>query len=413
MPGDMKLHFQIALRYIFTLRSFHFITFITIISFVGIVIGVAALICVMSIFNGFGEFTEKQLIGYDPHMRIIPQNGAWLNNYEKILSEVKKNKYVLAASPVAEGRMVGIKADNMKVMELFGYNPNEFSSVSGIDNSIVIGSFKIQPKNDVPRIVLGANLANRLKVMPGDTLSVMSLYTIEASIKSFSRRPGLNFLVTGLFLTNNPEYDDNYAYTSLNTANYLLNAPGNAVSAIDIRLNSIDNVEKVKEELKIKIPGLSIQTWYDLHKELYNILKFERMSVFIILSLIIVIAVFNVLASLSMTVVEKKADIALLKSIGASDKLIKKIFMTLGLLIGSLSTIIGSLLGLGLTLGQIQFGWIKLSGAKFLVTSLPVSIHALDIVLIICVSMMLSFIATIYPARRASSSKIIDTIRSE
>ena len=409
----MKLPLKIAIRYLFTFRSFHFITFITIVSVIGIVIGVAALIIVMSIFNGFGEFTEQQLISYDPHIRILPEQGVWLENYEKV--EIKLSAYpqIRGFAPVLMGRILASKESNIKVVQLFGYPSKQYAKVSGIGKKIISGKFDISSAEDKHKVVLGANLAYMLKSMPNDAVSLMSMSNLETSIITFSEQIGLPAKVTGIFLTNNSEYDDTYCLTSLETASKLLNPPSGSVSAVDIRLNSVDESEKVKNMLEKDLPGYSLLTWYDLHKELYNILKFERMAVFVILSLIIIIAVFNVLASLAMTVTEKKPDIGVLKAIGADDKLIRRIYMLLGSIIGAISTIIGTAIGLGLCFGQIKYGWIKLNDAQFLVPTLPLSVHLSDIIIVICVSMLLSVAATIYPSRKAAKTGIIEAIREE
>jgi len=410
----MNLSLRIALRYIFSFRAFHFITFITIISIIGIVIGVAALICVTSIFNGFGEFTEQQLIGLDPHIRVIPAKGAWLKDYPKVISELKKNSLINAITPVISGRIIIIKNGNMKVSQLNGYFPEEFTSVSGINKSMVAGHFILKNDNiNEDCIILGSNLAYSLKALPGDNVMLMSLKMVENSVKTMSQNNGIPAKVTGIFQTNNPEYDDAYGYCSINTSSLLFNPPENNASAIDIRLNKSEDAQDLIKKLQPIYPNLLFQSWYDLHKDLYNILKFERVSVFIVLSLIIVIAVFNVLASLSMTVVEKRADIALLKAIGATDLLIKKIFIRTGLIIGFLSTFIGAGIGMGLCYSQIFWGWIKLSGGKYLLSTLPVTISYSDVIIIISISMILSLVTTIYPSARAASTKIIDSIRAE
>jgi lipoprotein-releasing system permease protein len=409
----MKLAVSIALRYLFTFRNFHFITFITIISIIGIVIGVAALIIVMSIFNGFGEFTEKQLISYDPHIRILPKQGVWLEDYQSAENKLKNIREISGYSPVLSGRILVAKESNIKVVQLFGYPPNQFKRVSGIGSNIISGKLNLKSELGYPRVILGANLAYMLKVTTKDAISLMSMNTLESSILTMSEQVGQQAKVAAIFLTNNTEYDDTYCITSIEAASGLLNPPQGAVSAIDIRLNSVDESEKVQEQLRAMLPGFNILTWYDLHKELYNILKFERIAVFVVLSLIIIIAVFNVLASLAMTVTEKRPDIGVLKALGADDKLIRRIYILLGSIIGAISTLIGTLIGLGFCYGQINFGWIKLNDAQFLVPTLPLSVHASDIVIVICVSMLLSIAATIYPSRKAAKTGIIEAIREE
>ncbi len=409
----MKLPLRIALRYLFSIRKFHFITFITFISIIGIVIGVAALIIVMSIFNGFGEFTEQQLIGIDPHIRIIPKTGVWLNNYNEVLNDLKSYGGIKAYAPVVNGRMIITTGDNMKVVQLFGFDTHNYSTVSGLNKSVINGSFVIDDNKEGKSIVLGAGLAYGLKVNVESEVQVMSFKRVESSILAMSGRAGMRMNVRGVFSTNNPEYDDTYGITSIQNAAMLLNAPANAISNIDILLDDVGKSEEVKKVLVNKYPQFTILTWYDLHRELYTILKLERLAVFVILSLIIIIAVFNILASLSMTVVEKRPDIGVLKALGASNHFIRKTYLQLGLMIGLISTGIGTFIGLGFCYGQIHYSWIKLNSAQYLIKSLPLTIVWTDVLLVIAVSLGFSFLATLYPSKRAAAVPVIEAIREE
>jgi lipoprotein-releasing system permease protein len=224
----------------------------------------------------------------------------------------------------------------------------------------------------------------------------------------------IQVIVTGIFQTNAKDFDDIYSFTNEEIGRKLFHSPLNAASSIDIKLKNIDDVLIVKDEIKNIIPlDTQILSWYDLHKQLYDIMNFERTIAFIIMSLIIIIAVFNVLASLTMTVVEKKRDIGILKTLGATEKGIRNIFVLQGSMIGIISTFLGILLGVGFCLGQIQFGWFRLDSSNFLISAIPVSIKITDVVIITIFSLILSFLATIYPAKRAAKTLAIDSIRGE
>jgi len=410
----MRLPLRIALRYIFTKRSFHFITVISIISIIGIIIGVAALISVMSIFNGFREFTERQLIGYDPHIRLISNNSTKINDFDTIISRIGSIKEIKFSMPVNEGRIIGINKSNMQVINLLSINPLDISKTSGIAKTIISGSFFLGEYYNLQTIVLGAGIADRLQALPGDTLSLMSAKMIESSIKSFSRKKPLKVIVSGIFQTNNQSYDNYYAYSSNRVGRKLFNSKLNSCTSIDIKLNSIDDLNKTKNKLKKLLNSdVDILTWYDLHRDLYQVMDLERILAFVVLSLIIFIAVFNILASLSMVVVEKRQDIGVMKSMGASQSQIKNIFILQGLLIGLISTALGTLLGLAFCYGQIKFSWFSMDGSNFLINAIPVSVHIFDIILIVVFSILLSFFATIYPAKRAAQTLIIESIREE
>jgi lipoprotein-releasing system permease protein len=410
----MKYTIKIALRYIFTKRSFHFINVISIISFIGIIIGVASLIAVMAIFNGFRSFTEKQLIGFDPHLRILPKNGNWINNSDSLINKIQIIHEVKNAIPILQGRTIGIKKNNMQVFTLNSISPKDLSKVSDISKTTIAGTFFLGKVNDLSTIVLGAGLADRIKALPGDTISLISPKLIESSIKRFGFPNTRMVFVSGLFQTNIREFDNTYAYSNQEIGTRLFLPPANSFNSIDIKLDNLKLLEKTKRKLSSVIPeNLELMTWYDLHKQLYQIMDFERILAFIVMSLIIIIAVFNILASLSMTVVEKKRDIGILKSLGASNKEIMHIFMFQGSLIGLISTIMGVIIGLAFCYGQLKYGWFKLDSNNFLISAIPVNVQFIDVFFTALLSILLSSIVSIYPARRAAKINIVNSIHSE
>jgi lipoprotein-releasing system permease protein len=387
---------------------------ISIISLIGIVIGVAALISVMSIFNGFREFTEKQLIGFDPHIRIIGKNGAWINESDSLLKQIDKISEIKSFAPSIQGRSIAINGNNMQVFTTNAIDENYLNKVSDIEKTIISGNFFTGFYNSIPSIVLGVGVADRLKVLPGDTITVISPKAIESSIKSFQIANPIKLIVSGLFQTNAKDFDNVHAFTDISIGKRLFKPPYNSISTIDIKLKNTDDVNKIKQKLELIVDEDSeVATWYELHKQLYDIMNFERNLAFVIISLIIIIAVFNVLASLTMTVVEKRKDIGILKAMGASKRQIRNIFIIQGTTIGIISTVIGTILGLAFCYGQIEFGWFKLGGANFLISAIPVSIDYYNVLSICIVSLVLSFVASIYPAKRASDTIVIEAIRNE
>ncbi len=383
------------------------------ISFLGITVGVAALICVTSIFNGFRGVVESMLIGFDPHIRISAEKGAFLNNPDELLKNIKNMPEVTAASPVLQGRMIALQGNSPQVFTLNAMRQQDVNSVSGVASSIIIGNFNLGI-GDYPAIVLGAGLADRLRALPSDTITLVSPRMIESAITSLSKPAGIKVIVSGIFQANAREYDNTFGYTSAQLGRELLKASEHSATSIDIRLNSIENVEAVQKSLKATLPkNVTIETWYDLHKELYDVMQLERLASFVVLSLVIIVAVFNVLASLSMTVFEKRADIAMLKSMGASNNFIQRIYLFEGISIGVLGTIAGVALGLALCFGQQRFGWFQLDTSKYILSALPLSVHAADVIAVIIITLILSFLATIFPSRRAAQTQIAAALRRE
>ncbi|HYF04193.1 MAG TPA: ABC transporter permease [Patescibacteria group bacterium] len=409
----MSIPFFIARRYIFSRRTLHFISLITTISFLGITVGVAALICVTSIFNGFRGVVESMLIGFDPHIRISAKKGAFLNNPDELLQSIKNMPEVSAASPVLQGRMIALQGNSPQVFNLTAMRQEDVNSVSGVASTVIIGKFNLGI-GDFPAVVLGAGLADRLRALPSDTITLVSPRMIESALASMSRPKGIKVIVSGIFQANAREYDNTVGYTSAQLGQQLLKAGEKDATSIDIRLHSINSVVAVQKSLQTSLPqNIIVETWYDLHKELYDVMQLERLASFVVLSLVIVVAVFNVLASLSMTVFEKRADIAMLKSMGASDNFIQRIYLLEGLSIGILGTLAGVVLGLALCFGQIHFGWIKLDTSKYILAALPLSVHFSDVIAVIIVTLLLSFLATIFPSKRAAQTQIAAALRRE
>ncbi len=409
----MKLYLRIAVRYIFTRRSFHFISIITIISMLGIAVGVAALLSVMSIFNGFRSVTEQQIVGFDPHLRAVPAIGAYFEIDSARLAAARSLPGVISAVPVVQGRAVALSRDNLQVFTLSGISDSSVKYFPTIKKSVIMGAFRLSA-GQLPGIVLGGVLADRLRALPGDTITLVSPSIIETSLRSFSARSGIKAIVTGLFLTNIKDYDLTSAFCDFETAGLLLDSPTGCASSIDFRLASLDNAPEVKNAVQSTLGGnFDILTWQDLNRELYRVMRFERMSTFVILSLIILIAVFNLLASLAMTVTEKKRDVGALKAMGADDSLIRKIFIAEGAIVSIIGTLLGLAGGLGFCYGQIYFKWFTIDTSKYVIDSIPVIVRAADVAAVALVSLVLGLTATLYPSAKAAKSIIIEAIRTE
>jgi len=281
----MKFSLRIAIRYIFTKRSFHFITVISYISILGIAIGVAALISVMSIFNGFRDFTEKQLIGFDPHLRIYAKEGAWIENGDSLAKELEKIEEIKHCIPVLQGRTVAVKSGNMQVFTLTAVNQESLNSVSDIKQTTILGVFHLGNIEGTPTIALGVGLADRIKAMPGDTISLISPKIMESSIKSLRFAYPVKAIVSGLFQTNDKNFDNINGFSVREVGQRLFAPPANAAFSLDIKLHDIKHVNKVQEKLKFKFEeNLEILTWFDLHKQLYEVIEFERLLAFLVMS---------------------------------------------------------------------------------------------------------------------------------
>jgi len=408
----MKYSFKIALRYIFTLRSYHFISIISLLSALGITIGVSALIIVTSLFNGFRHFAENEIIGFEPHIRVFTSNRN--EDYSKVQEYLSKLSNV-TFYPYLTFRAIIFRNNNYRVVQIYCVADSLLARHP--INSKIIFSIEKQKFDTIysvfSSVKIGAGLVDAMKLFPGDEVSFLSIKDIEASARTFRFPVPKKLILSSIFQTNNSEYDNNYVFLPSSALKYIWRENFKNISGIDIRVGNLQDIERLAKNLRMEFPHFNILTWYDLNKDIMNAMEFERYGVFLILSLIISIAVFNILASLVMTVLEKRSDIAVLLTLGATPNEVSRIFRFQGFIIGSLSTFFGLIIGLSLTLGQINFEWIKLNTQKYVISALPMKISFPVVMAIVIVSLLLSYLSTIYPSKKASKIVVSEAIFRE
>lgn len=398
--------------FLLTKMKINFISVITSISVVGVTIGVAAMITVLSVFNGFNTKVTSILVGFDPHIRIEPKNSDRIDNYNQIISKIDDSRIKYVAQYTLNKAMIATSEFN-KVILVKGVDPELIDKVSGLKNSIKFGNFDLQDEGDYGSIVLGVVIASRMKINLGDTITMISPAGLESALTQFVEPVTKKFIVKGLFFAENKEYDSKYVYISLHNAQALFRMFGSA-SGIEMRLDNINQSEDVKNKLMEKLgTDYNIMSWYDLHADFYSILKVERWVAFIILSLIIAVASFNILASLTMTVIQKKRDIGILKAMGCTEKAIRKIFLFQGTIVGLIGMVVGSFLGLILILIQKYFEIYKLDPTVYLIDALPVELRITDFIFVPSAALLLCTLAALYPAKKASKLDPIEAIRWE
>ncbi len=399
----MKVDNYIASKYFF-LNSNGFIKIISLISTIGISIGVAALIVVISVYNGFTEHVTNMLINIDPHLQIRLKTTDY-DKVDSISNFLKQQSNVTFFTKFYEQKSLIFRNGKYYVINLKGYDTLNNKSYK---NSIITGKINLD-KNELS---IGIPLATRLEALPTDTVILSSFKELgTAAIYSFLPKTQ-SFKVASIFETHNREYDLLNAYCTLNTI--LSFVDENSPNGFEIWLNNIENSQDLKNKLYSVFPkDIKVLTWYDLHKELYQMMSMEKWAAFIILSLIIFVASFNILASLTMTVLKKKRDIAILQTLGLDENQIQKIFYKQGLISGILGSIIGTILGISLCLIQIYYKIYPLDPDKFIIDAMPIKLDILTIFVIIFVTLLLSFIASIYPAKLAYRTNIVESIKWE
>ena len=408
----MSPEFFIAKRYLFSKKKFNFISVISLISVLGVTVGVAALIIVLSVFNGFSSKVTSMLINFDPHIRIEATGEGKVADYGELEKKVKSMGYENSSAYTLNKGMLANKKTN-EVVFIKGVEAEGVSAVSGIKDLIRFGEFDVSNDGGIGGVVIGFSLLNKLKSMPGDTITLLSPLGLEKSLTQFVDPKSGQFVIKGVYDSDNKEYDGNYAFISIGSSQELFELDGK-VNGIEMRIPDISNSQKEKEALMQTLgSNYKVLTWYDLHEDFYSILKVERMTVYLILSLIIAVASFNILGSLTMTVIEKKRDIGVLKAIGATDGMITRIFLYEGISVGLIGMIAGTIIGILVTLGQKYFQFYKLDPLIYKIDALPVEMRIIDLILVPLAAFALCFLASLYPSRRAASLEPVSAIRWE
>lgn len=403
----------IAKRYLRAKHKLNFITIISLLSTLGITIGVAALIIVLSVFNGFSSLVTSIMVSFDPHIRISVIDEKAFAQIDSVSKIISKTEGIVSSSQFVEGKVIILNKKSYEIVNLKGIESIPENETWGVASKIISGKFNVESFG-TDKIILGLPLALRLSARIGDTITVTSAYNIEKTITSLSIPQTRKFVVSGIFESNNRDYDVSYVFSSILSAQRLFGLRGK-ITGYELRLDNFQNAESVKKNIESKIdPRLfSVNTWYDLHKQLYNVMQIERWAAYILLCLIITVATFNIFASLTMTVIEKKKDIGILRSMGVNKKSILRLFMFEGILVGSIGTFLGIIIGVLVCYLQIEYNFYPLDSSKYIINALPVELRWIDIFAIGGMAMFLAFIASLYPAKRAADTVIIESIKYE
>jgi lipoprotein-releasing system permease protein len=403
----------IAQRYLRTKRQLRFINIIMMVSVTGITVGVAALIIVLSVFNGFNSVVTGVLVGFDPHIRIEPARGRGMQVTDSLLNVIRADGRIAAAAPYIASKALLMTPHVNRVVLVKGVVDSTIDQVSGVKQRTVLGSFRFHDTPESGGVVLGLALADRLGTMVGSELTIVSPVGVDAMMTQFGEPLTRVCTVTGIYDSNNKDYDAHYAYISLESARQLFQFR-DSYSGVEIRLHNLEDADNVKHTLQNRLgKGYTVSTWYDLHRDLYSVMKIERWTAYIILCLIVGVATFNVLGSLTMGIIEKRRDIGILKALGANRRSIIRIFMFEGILVGLIGTVAGVFIGVIVCLLQMHYSLFPLDPTVYIIPAIPVEIRWTDFVAVILASMTLSTLASLHPARRAARLLPVESIRWE
>ena len=403
MPYELFL----ARRYAFSKRRENFITIISILSIVGLAVGTAALIIVLSVFNGFSSVVTNIYVSFDPHVRIsavsdTSNNTAeptYITNSDSLLRIVKNNSEVEGAAPTILGKAVLVHYTLPKVVDLTGISANDARAVSGIGHSVSSGKLEL----DSNSIIVGQLLADELAIQLGDSLEVYSPSGLERILTEPVTPKMKRLFVKGIFSANNRDYDAQNAYVAPDVARELFDIPSGAATTVDIRLKDVRDANDVRDKLKSEIGNsYQVQSWYDLHTELYSVMQIERWVAYIILFLIVGVAAFSIFSSLTLTVFEKQRDIGLLRALGSPIKGVRKIYFLQGTLVGIIGTAAGCIIGVLVVLAQQKFGFFPLDSTVYIISALPVELRWQDFLSVGVGSIALTMLCSLFPSRRAA-----------
>ncbi len=409
------LSVYIGLRYTRAKRRDHFISFISLSSMLGVALGVAALITVLSVMNGFEKELRTRILGMTSHAFITGANGT-LQDWQSLQGLITDRPHVVDSAPFVEGQAMLSQGSNVRGTQIRGIDPNLEGRVSTIGDKIIQGQFTALTPGSFG-IILGKDLAMAMGVGTGDKIT---LITPDVSPTPAGIIPRLKRLeVVGIFEIGMYEYDSALAIMNIEDAAKLFRIP-NAVTGLRLKLDDIYQAPNITRELMMNLPvNYRAADWTYQHANFFRALKTEKIVMFVILLLIVAVAAFNIVSTLIMMVTDKQSDIAILRTLGMTPKNIMTIFMVQGTLIGLFGTLIGVVGGVTLALNveSIIAGVEKILGYQFLpadvyyISSLPSDLQWNDVTVIGLTAFALSLLSTIYPSWRAAQIRPAEALR--
>jgi lipoprotein-releasing system permease protein len=397
---------MVAMRHLRSRKKHAFVSLITVISILGIMVGVAALITVISVMTGFSSYMQDRILGTTSHILVSGVGG--MEDAQDVVSRVLDLDGVLAAAPYVMGQSL-LKVDgDVTGVVVRGIDPVQEAGVTDLAGNMIMGSLE---DLDDDGIVIGVELARQRGLRVGDQLTLVSPSEISSP---FGMVPLMErFAIKGVFDTGMYEYDTGLVLITIRAAQVFFDL-GETVTGVAVKTDDIYRTHEIAERIQGELGrSVWVRDWREMNQNLFSALKLEKITMFIILVLIIVVAAFNIVGTLILVVMEKGREIAILKAMGATRKNIGRIFMLEGLIIGLGGTALGLMLGLGLCYILANYQFVELPASVYYVTTLPVKVQLLDVAAICLAAVVVSFTATVYPARRASLLNPVEILRYE
>lgn len=404
MGKIVRTEFRIAWRYLFAKKQFNAIHIITAISSAAVGVVTAAMICVLSVMNGFGTLVEQMFSQFDPDLRVTAQIG-------KSFSLDPEKKEQLLALPcvdllsecIQETALIEFDDKQMPV-QLMGVD-STFAHITNIENIIIDGHYEVYD-GAFDRAVLGQGLAWKLG-LGARFVQGIQVYAPKRESRVNMLRPDMNFnketcFIAGIFAINQQKYDENLILVDLDLSKRLLEFEDNEITALLLSTPKDYNIKKAKRDIRNLLgDGFIIQDRYEQQEDFFRILRVEKLLTTLLLIFILLLASFNGIGSLSMLIIDKQKDIQTFSHLGANNEMIRKIFMLEGWLVNTIGAMVGLILGLGICLLQEHFGLLKLgNGEEYIISTYPVAVQWWDIILVIAMVFALSILSAWIPARK-------------
>ena len=410
---------MVAGRYLRARKGERFVSIIAIFSLVGIALGVATLIVVTSVMSGFQVELVSRILGVNGHISIEAYAGQKLDNYQPLVQRIRGIQQVASATPVLDGQaLLSTDGGGARGGLVRGISLDDLRGLHPISDHIIAGNLSSFSGDDA--IVVGVGLANTYRLRVGDPLTVISP---EGAATAFGTIPRVRaYKVVAVFDAGLNDYNNSVVFLPLPAAQVFFQKP-NAVTGIEIRLHDPDQVGAVGRDLAPMLQGLSVyaRDWRHANDTIIGVLQVQKDTMFIVLGMIVLVAAFNVVSSLIMLVKDKRADIAVLRTIGASSSSVMRIFLMCGAFVGVSGTVIGTLIGVVFChyIASVQHFVEHITGGRvfdasvFMLSELPNTIDWGDVTRVVALGLILSLLATLYPSWRAARTDPVEALRHE
>jgi len=415
----MKYEFFIGLRYLRARLQETFISLITVISVLGVMIGVMTLNVVMAVMSGFEETLRDRLLGINAHISVV-KSGDPMRDYERVVEKLRQEKDIIAASPTVYGQVMLTSGARVSGVVVRGVDPDRVNQVVDLQSYLLKGQLAALKSRHaiqagertvlLPGVILGERLAAQLGVFEGSPVQVVSPLGSPTAIGVIPKVR--RFVVIGIMKTGMSEIDSAVVFMGLAEAQNFFDLEG-AATNIEMKIRDVKNSRAVAERLQRQLgfPYLA-EDWTRLWPNLFSALQLEKTVYFLVLLLMILVGAFNIVATLVMVVMEKRKDIAILRSMGATQQSIRKIFLFKGCFIGVVGTVLGVLLGLLVCAFIAQYEFALPEG-MFLISTVPVRVYWSNFLLVAIASFIVCLLASIYPSRQAAKLDPVEIIRYE